>query len=149
RVCWYLMKGGRHLAAGLTIASLVAGACGDLFHSTEWNTLCADNPPTCPSRTTGTSGGGGGGAPSCPKDRTLCSGECVDTNTDGANCGGCGVPCIGGLVCSAGSCTDGCPSPTKKCGTSCIDIQSDVAHCGSCDVACAAGSSCVMSQCVL
>lgn len=34
---------------------------------------------------------------------TPCAGTCLDTQTDGKNCGGCGIDCLGG-ACSAGSC---------------------------------------------
>jgi len=39
----------------------------------------------------------------CPSGYTNCNGQCVNTQLDVGNCGGCGKPCSG--VCSAGACT--------------------------------------------
>lgn len=44
------------------------------------------------------------GACQCPAGTQNCAGECVDTNTDPANCGFCGNQCPGGEICSAGAC---------------------------------------------
>ncbi len=44
---------------------------------------------------------GTGGA--CEAGRSQCSGACVDTSTDGHNCGACGHDCLGG-GCSASAC---------------------------------------------
>jgi hypothetical protein len=40
----------------------------------------------------------------CPAGQTLCTGVCVDEQTDVNNCGSCGNVCPMGQVCSAGSC---------------------------------------------
>lgn len=40
----------------------------------------------------------------CGPGRTLCSNACVDTALDGANCGGCNLPCAAGTVCSDSMC---------------------------------------------
>lgn len=44
-----------------------------------------------------------GGAGACEAGRTTCGGSCVDTSTDGHNCGACGHDCVGG-GCSASAC---------------------------------------------
>ncbi len=44
------------------------------------------------------------GACACASGRSTCNGQCVDTATDDANCGGCGRPCAAGTRCAAGTC---------------------------------------------
>jgi hypothetical protein len=51
---------------------------------------------------------------------SCCGGKCVDSSTDGANCGGCGTVCANGSTCAGGSCTCGasiatCVAGTAKC----------------------------------
>jgi hypothetical protein len=58
----------------------------------------------------GSSSGGdssvdGGGGPTCPGAQMLCGSSCVDTTSDPANCGKCGLSCDGG-VCCASICVD-------------------------------------------
>lgn len=43
-------------------------------------------------------------AGSCACTKTTCSGKCVDTDSDAANCGGCGKTCSTGVPCVAGVC---------------------------------------------
>jgi hypothetical protein len=45
---------------------------------------------------------------SCAAPTTDCSGMCVDTVTDSANCGACGTVCSGGRSCTTSACT--CPA---------------------------------------
>ncbi|MBI4702589.1 MAG: SBBP repeat-containing protein [Deltaproteobacteria bacterium] len=40
----------------------------------------------------------------CVGGTTKCGNKCVDTQTDAANCGACGVACAPGEICSAGKC---------------------------------------------
>jgi hypothetical protein len=67
--------------------------------------------------TGGSAGGAAGGAELCTLDSgstgTLCSGTCVNTQTDPMNCGGCGigiggapvsVSCDAGSICAKGNC---------------------------------------------
>ncbi len=54
-------------------------------------------------------GQGGKSAPEadaggCGAGQTLCSGTCVNTATDNANCGSCGKACSSGQPCSGGTC---------------------------------------------
>ncbi len=85
-------------------------------------------------------------APACPVGQTACAGVCVDTKSDGQNCGACGTTC-GAKVCSAGMCSDTCPSGTTKCGASCVDVQKDGANCGACGKGCTGGQVCTAGTC--
>jgi hypothetical protein len=40
----------------------------------------------------------------CPTGQTLCNDQCVDLDSDEANCGACGKACTGGTSCVGGSC---------------------------------------------
>ena len=101
----------------------------------------------------------------CPAGTTDCSGTCIDTSGDEANCGGCGnacaasetcengvctppacdPACTGGQVCDDGTCV--CPAGTTDCGGTCIDTSGDEANCGGCGNACAAGETCEGGVC--
>ena len=53
----------------------------------------------------GDSGAGTDTGPAgCGIGETNCSGGCVDTRSDLAHCGGCGLACAGGEVCSGSRC---------------------------------------------
>ena len=81
-------------------------------------------------------------APAC--DGQLCNGECLDVQTDPANCGGCGVVC-GLASCVNGACV--CQGSGKAtCGAVCVDLASDAEHCGACDNACIV-ASCIHGAC--
>ncbi len=94
----------------------------------------------------GAAGGASGsaGSASCS---AMCEGQCVDTASDPLNCGGCGIPCAAGLVCSLGQCQKGCAPGLTACGGACVDITGSAAHCGSCTNACPAGQDCWQSAC--
>jgi hypothetical protein len=55
----------------------------------------------------------------CPTGDSVCSGECVDEQTDTRNCGMCGNGCASG-TCVGGACT--CPTGESVCGGACCDI---------------------------
>ncbi len=101
----------------------------------------------------GSSSGTGGAAAKidCGKDLELCGALCVDTKSDGKNCGSCGKTCDKATACVAGKCSVSCPGSLTVCGNDCIDVMDDPAHCGSCDKTCAAPmggeSLCLMGQC--
>ena len=48
---------------------------------------------------------------------TICGGVCVDTSSDGNNCGACGNVCSMVLTC---------------CNGGCVDLNNDVNNCGTC-----------------
>src|SRR5450755_4214090 len=81
------------------------------------------------STDSGTQGG------SCADGELSCNGVCVEPMTDTANCGACGVQCMGAQLCSAGTCSLTCSPGTTQCGTSCSDVKVDPANCGACGTA--------------
>ena len=74
-------------------------------------------------------------APSPTARTTPSPASCVNTDTSGANCGGCGNVCPAAKVCSGGNCT--CLAPNTTCfpGTparSAPNTQTDPENCGTC-----------------
>lgn len=110
--------------------------------------------------TGGSGGSGGGGAscsPACGTSRTCCSGRCVNTANDLANCGGCGVVCSGATPYCGGSCQAApceidagtCGSGGRCCGASCCaagqlccDLQGPVSGPASCYTPTAGQATC-------
>ncbi|MEO0325005.1 MAG: MXAN_6577-like cysteine-rich protein [Myxococcota bacterium] len=86
-------------------------------------------------------GGGdmGGDELACDVGERACDDTCVDSNTDPANCGACGVACAFDEVCAAGTCQDVCTDPTSFCRGLCVDLATDNANCGGCGVPCPTG----------
>jgi hypothetical protein len=81
----------------------------------------------------------------CPT--TLCTGQCVDTQTDPTHCGSCGSVCPRGAMCIAGACK--CPAAqSTPCNGSCVDLATDHNNCGGCGNACPAGDRCANKSCV-
>jgi hypothetical protein len=76
-----------------------------------------------------------------------CSGECVNTQTDRANCGDCGVRCVAGEVCSAGLCELSCQDGLDNCNGICRDLNTDPANCGFCGNRCTTQLVCVGGRC--
>jgi stigma-specific protein Stig1 len=93
-------------------------------------------------------GGGGPIGGSCPLYQELCGDGCIPISSDPANCGGCGVACGEGLVCSAGTCAGSCPIGLDACGRSCVDRATDDANCGACGHACGTGEGCIEGLCL-
>ncbi len=103
----------------------------------------------------------GGGALTCFSPQIACGGVCVNSHTDNANCGMCGIACTGtGVSCINGLCacptgqtlsgSTCCPSATPNaCGTPavCTNFQTDVNNCGTCGNVCPSGNSCVAGTC--
>jgi hypothetical protein len=85
---------------------------------------------------------GGDAGASCPPDLTLCGTQCVDSQVDRGNCGGCGLQCDPGFVCAEGACALSCQTGLTECGGACRDLAIDPDHCGDCEIACADGFVC-------
>ena len=79
---------------------------------------------------------------------TSCSGACVDTETDDANCGGCGMKCAAGAACSGGACAITCGAGLMACNGACTSTKDDPANCGACAMACAGGEACKAGVCI-
>ena len=86
---------------------------------------------------------GGGGNNSCGSGQMPCNGTCVDVQSDGQNCGTCGLACDTGTVCQAGTCV--CAVGYVSCSGQCV--QSTPAHCGSSCAVCSDGQVCDNGQC--
>ncbi len=114
------------------------GACG---------TRCAAPTPLCTR--------GDGGSYACtatPCAGTVCSGACVDTQTDVMNCGACGNACPSGAgsaaSCMAGRCQIACTEPARfadcdgMASTGCeAELPRDPMNCGACGARCPGGSN--------
>lgn len=94
----------------------------------------------------------------CPK--TVCTGQCVDTDIDNQNCGTCGNKCPPGTICCKGKCvstdTDnqncgacgiGCTIGTMCCKRRCINATTSTDNCGSCGNVCKDRQQCVNGTC--
>ncbi|HXU61856.1 MAG TPA: glycoside hydrolase family 30 beta sandwich domain-containing protein [Polyangia bacterium] len=57
----------------------------------------------------------------CATSQMLCGDSCLDVLSDSSNCGGCGIPCLGGQVCQDGTC--GCASGIM-CNGACVASDS-------------------------
>lgn len=70
----------------------------------------------------------------CTNGTTECSGVCVDTSSDGQNCGSCGHACSapdhGTISCQASQCVSRCDSGYHLCDATCASDH-DVATCGA------------------
>ncbi|MFO0609879.1 MAG: hypothetical protein U0324_42365, partial [Polyangiales bacterium] len=98
-----------------------------------------------------------GGGPACGLGSSCCNDRCVDTLSDPANCGGCGVVCAPGTTCGMGRCVATpecgggrpCLVPGQVCcGDVCRDVVSDPTNCGACGVSCGPDQRCVMGRCL-
>ena len=85
-----------------------------------------------------------------PTTPNFCTGVgCVNTQTNNANCGGCGIICPQGQICSGGSCVLNCQAPTPNlCGNQCVNTQTDALNCGTCGFQCTGGKICSAGGCV-
>jgi hypothetical protein len=75
---------------------------------------------------------------SCLDPQTLCSGACVDLQTDQANCGRCGYNCFS-RACVAARCQT-CSTGQTACPGQCTDTLVDPANCGGCGQVCPSGA---------
>jgi hypothetical protein len=101
--------------------------CGDA--SCDASQVCCD-----PSQGLCCARGSCTGGQCCSGGRTVCDGECVDTQSDRRHCRRCGWTCdVPGFDCCAGSCTN---------------LMADEENCGACGNACdPRGEVCVDGQC--
>lgn len=105
-------------------------------------TVCPGPRPQCPASAGSTGSQCTDGQWVLPSGFLLCSGQCVDGNTDIKNCGACGQTCATGASCVAGMCQ--CPDGGEACGGTCRDVATDLMNCGGCGQVCACGgSSCI------
>jgi hypothetical protein len=70
----------------------------------------------------------------------------IDSDTDDANCGMCGMMCGLGASCGTGACA--CTPPLVMGTSSCVDLSRDPENCGMLAMACAATQACSGSTCV-
>jgi hypothetical protein len=71
---------------------------------------------------------------SCAEGLQDCGAGCISVD-DPLHCGGCGIACGSGQVCTAGACE--CVSALlDACGSECVDLTSSQTHCGDCTTAC-------------
>jgi hypothetical protein len=60
----------------------------------------------------------------CNSGFTACNGQCIDTTSDPANCGGCGNACAaptgGTATCNSGQCSQECPSGQEPFNGACV-----------------------------
>jgi hypothetical protein len=85
----------------------------------------------------------------CPLPTELCSGQCVNTQSDPTNCGQCGEICREGQSCTDGKCE---PEGWECCGTAgCHYTTGPNAvnhwHCGGCNRKCPGNQSCIEGEC--
>ena len=93
-------------------------------------------------------GTGGTTVQPCASGLTMCQASCVNTNSNPANCGGCGKACATGQVCDNGMCSSSCSAGAMVCGASCAMVATDAAHCGNCTTSCRTDQACSAGACV-
>lgn len=81
----------------------------------------------------------------CTGSQTWCVDECVDLESDSANCGSCGYGCTGGTSCVGGDCV--CGGSQTLCNGTCVNTNTNNQHCGGCGTSCPAPSSCFNGGC--
>jgi len=135
-----------------TTTSIAAcGACGN---------RCTI-PNAMPACTNGTCTVGTCTAPNADCDTNATNGCEVNTQTDTAHCGGCGMACAAranaAVTCAAGMCQYTCATGFADCdgnpSNGCeVDTTTSAAHCGACARVCNppnAMASCAMGQCTI
>ncbi|MBL8682345.1 MAG: hypothetical protein JNK05_24465 [Myxococcales bacterium] len=104
-----------------------------------------------------------GCADSCPSGQMLCSGACVDLQTNANHCGMCGNACPAGPrstpVCAAGRCQLQCEPSYANCDSNAsngceVNTSTDPNHCTMCGMRCPSGGAntvgvCARTQCAI
>jgi hypothetical protein len=147
---------GQTCTAGACGCAAPSTLCGGACTNTQTDPLncggcgkaCTGASPVCQSGacvamcTNGfTSCGSGGG---CCCTLSVCSGQCVNTQSDNNNCGVCGKACGAGNSCQNGSC---CTTGQTNCGGTCTNLLTDTNNCNACGNVCPAGHTCVNGSC--
>ena len=103
---------------------LCTGCCdGTICRSGNANHVCGANGTVCQVCTGGSSCQNG--VCTCPTGQTYCAGACVDTKTDAANCGACGVKCSSTETCGGGN-----PGTPGVCGCTKTTCEAEGKNCG-------------------
>ena len=118
-----------------------SGAAGTTTGGAESTNGSAGGSTSTPT----SSGGSGGTPPACGDNETDCDGQCVDTRSNVANCGSCGVACAALEECNAGSCE--CVEGSTACSAGCAQTAADSQNCGSCGAVCDPGEVCSQGTC--
>lgn len=107
-----------------------------------------------PSAAGGVTGANGGSASSsnastsnlsCQDGKSACGSNCISTDSDVNNCGGCDKKCSAGQRCENSSCQ--CDSGLDACPSGCVDVSSDAKNCGDCGTVCGEGQVCSNGKC--
>ncbi len=140
-----------------------ANTANDTNHCGGCGIRCGEGE-TCNAGRCTCGGVSASGAEACPGAANVCcANTCIDTDTNPAHCGGCGVRCGASETCGGGRCRCGgtvgaaraeaCPGAGNECcGSACVDTRSSTGNCASCGHDCAAGTPhasmmCAMSAC--
>lgn len=85
----------------------------------------------------------------CPSGMRVCADSCVDTSSDPANCGGCGIACTnsnGSTACASGVCAPKCDTVHADCdgrpNNGCEADLTAATSCGTCSTQCLLPSVC-------
>jgi hypothetical protein len=120
------------VAACATASDDLSGNGPDSSTSGDTGTHPSD---TATSDTTVTDGGSDG--TTCLAPKKLCGTACVDTTSDGKNCGACGTVCGDGTTCLSSVCSGSCTKDQVLCPDGkCANLLTDPDHCGDCDTKC-------------
>lgn len=84
----------------------------------------------------------------CAAGLDRCGGRCVNSLSDPAHCGGCGLSCPADKLCQAGACVSSCTQPYSACGAACVVLYQDDQNCGACGKACSGSQHCDNASCL-
>lgn len=84
----------------------------------------------------------------CREGLEICGPFCIDPQADPKHCGGCGLVCNAGQVCSGGECVDLCAGSQEDCSGACVLLDSHPLNCGRCGRNCPTDENCSAGVCV-